>query len=42
MQHPTFGKQRLNDFLIDHKYMNTNHGSYGYTPKIVIEHKHKL
>ncbi len=33
----SFGKARLADFLIDPTYTNTNHGSYGYTPKIVLE-----
>ena len=34
-----FGKKRLADFYIDPTYINVNHGSYGYTPKKVIQHR---
>lgn len=37
-----FGKQRLDDFLIDKTFTNLNHGSYGYTPKSVLAYKQKL
>ena len=36
-----FGKQRLPDFEIDPTYINVNHGSYGYTPKVVLEDQNK-
>lgn len=37
-----FGKKRLADFYSDPNYINVNHGSYGYTPKIVMQHKRFL
>ena len=36
-----FGKQRLLDFETDPTYINVNHGSYGYTPKVVLEEQNK-
>lgn len=38
----SFGKQRLKDFYADPNYVNVNHGSYGYTPKVVIQHLRSL
>lgn len=32
-----FGKQRLKDFEVDPNYINVNHGSYGISPKVVLE-----
>jgi hypothetical protein len=37
-----FGKKRLDDFYVDKTYTNLNHGSYGYTPKIVYQYKRQL
>jgi len=37
----SFGKQRLADFEVDPAYINVNHGSYGYTPKVVLEEQRK-
>jgi hypothetical protein len=36
------GKKRLADFYMDPAYINVNHGSYGYMPRIVMEEKRKL
>jgi selenocysteine lyase/cysteine desulfurase len=36
------GKQRLADFYVDPSYINVNHGSYGYVPRVVMEEKRKL
>lgn len=38
----SFGKQRLKDFYVDPKYVNVNHGSYGLSPKSVIEYQRSL
>lgn len=38
----SFGKERLNDFYIDPNYINVNHGSYGASPKVVIDHQRAL
>jgi hypothetical protein len=32
-----FGKSRLADFYVDPTYINLNHASYGYVPKVVLE-----
>jgi hypothetical protein len=32
-----FGKKRLADFYVDPNYINVNHGSYGYVPRVVME-----
>jgi hypothetical protein len=37
----TFGKNLLTDFYIDPTYININHGSYGYSPKVVYAAKRK-
>jgi hypothetical protein len=37
-----FGKKRLADFYQDPDYININHGSYGYCPRVVIAAKRKL
>lgn len=36
-----FGKQLLEQFMIDPNYTNVNHASYGATPKIVFNAKAK-
>lgn len=36
-----FGKKRLADFKVDPTYINVNHGSYGYTPKVVLEEQQR-
>jgi selenocysteine lyase/cysteine desulfurase len=38
----SFGKQRLADFYVDPKYVNINHGSYGYSPKSVIQYRRSI
>jgi hypothetical protein len=30
-----FGKRLLSDFYVDQSYINLNHASYGYSPKVV-------
>jgi hypothetical protein len=37
-----FGKQRLADFYVDPKFININHGSYGYAPKSVIQYRRSI
>jgi hypothetical protein len=37
-----FGKKRLADFYVDPTYINVNHASFGYVPKVVMEEKRKL
>lgn len=37
-----FGKKRLSDFHVDPTYVNINHGSYGYCPKVVLDEKRRL
>jgi len=37
-----FGKKRLVDFYVDPTYININHASYGYCPKVVMQHKRQL
>lgn len=36
------GKNRLADFYVDPTYVNVNHGSYGYVPRVVMEEKRRL
>lgn len=37
-----FGKQRLADFYVDPQFINVNHGSYGYSPKSVIQYRRSV
>lgn len=37
-----FGKKRLSDFYVDPTYINVNHASYGYVPRVVMEEKKRL
>lgn len=37
-----FGKQRLADFYVDPQFININHGSYGYSPKSVIQYRRSV
>ena len=37
-----FGKKRLADFCLDPDYVNINHGSYGCSPRVVLDARRKL